>query len=83
MKSGDQRLELTNLSDTVYTAKLYMGTGREPLNVVWDTGLDWTFIETNECTKCSSTYNTASSISFSKIGSNTATSYQGLNVAGF
>ena len=52
VKSADVRVDFVNSYDVIYTGKLYMGTTRKPVNLIWDTGTDWTVVEINTCTNC-------------------------------
>ena len=40
------------MANAEYTGKLLMGSSRQPMNVVWDTGSDWLVMEVKECDSC-------------------------------
>jgi len=76
MKPADQRITLQNTNNGVYTGKLYMGTGRVGLNMVWDTYYDWTLAK-------SSAYSTSTSVTYTKFNDITLTYlYDGTKITG-
>ena len=75
MKAADQRITLQNTNNGVYTGKLYMGTGRAALNMVWDTAYDWTMAKLTA-------YNTGSSGTYVKESDLSLVFYDGTKITG-
>jgi hypothetical protein len=66
---GDVSIDLTNYANYQYTGPLWMGSNRQRVDVIYDTGSDWLVLDTDFCTDChlpvfktkkSSTYNVVS-----------------------
>jgi hypothetical protein len=49
---GDVSIDLTNYANFQYTGPLWMGSKRELLDVIYDTGSDWLVLDTDFCTDC-------------------------------
>jgi hypothetical protein len=47
--SGDTRMIQKNNNNLEYVGKLYMGSSRQEVDVVWDTGSSWTTINDHRC----------------------------------
>jgi len=47
--SGDTRMIQKNNNNLEYVGKLYMGSSRQEVDVVWDTGSSWTTVNDDRC----------------------------------
>lgn len=50
------RLGLTNYWDFYYVGDLYMGSNRDKVRVIWDTGSEWLTLMSYLCSTCNSFY---------------------------
>lgn len=48
----DMSIDLTNIDDLSYVAKIFVGSDKQGLDVVYDTGSDYLVIQANDCTDC-------------------------------
>ena len=65
----DTSTDLYNYYNLQYYGPIYMGDGRETIDVVWDTGSVIYLAETEACTECDQdkVYNTATSASYTDL----------------
>ena len=49
---GDVSIDLTNYMNFQYTGPLWMGSKRQRLDVIYDTGSDWLVLDTDFCRDC-------------------------------
>lgn len=52
MVGGDVSIDLSNYMNFQYTGPLWMGSKRELLDVIYDTGSDWLVLDTDFCSDC-------------------------------
>ena len=58
--SPEIQVDLENFYNIYYSGKIYMGSNREQLNMLYDTGSDWLLCEVHTCETCDDTvYNYA------------------------
>ena len=61
-------IDLTNLYDLSYMAKVFVGSDKQPLDVIYDTGSDYLVIQAKDCSDClSDTFDHETSSSYKVI----------------
>jgi hypothetical protein len=56
---------MANYYDLFYTGEVYFGANSQQLHVIWDTGSDWTMVESSDCINCNGdTYDYTQSTTF-------------------
>ena len=48
----DLNIDLSNMNDLSYVAKLYIGSNKQGLDVIYDTGSDYLVIQADTCDNC-------------------------------
>ena len=62
------RVHLTNVLNTLYFGELYVGTPPQKMSVIYDTGSDWTVLESKYCANCLlHTYDSQRSLTHSRV----------------
>ena len=63
--SPDATNTLINTNNLMYAGTVYIGSNKQPLDVIFDTGSDWLVVEDTSCTTCVSTiFNKTKSTTF-------------------
>ncbi len=80
---------LANMENLVYMGNIYMGSQKQQLKLIFDTGSDWLVLLDKDCTNCVSTkFNSLNSTTFAvdsttsktlKYGSAQVTGYTGID----
>lgn len=61
--------QVTNYFDLFYVGDIFMGSDKQDLNVIWDTGSNWLMMETDKCSNCiGDTFDTTSSQTYQESG---------------
>lgn len=71
------QVNVDNYLNLQYTGPVYMGSGLEKIDVIYDTGSHWLAIDTDLCANCTALdgtyFNTAASTTFNVFDSDTGT----------
>jgi Eukaryotic aspartyl protease len=67
-------IDLTNLDDLTYVAKVYVGSDKQGLDVVYDTGSDYLVLQSSTCSTCvSDKFNPSTSTTYAVVDPTTKT----------
>ena len=62
------RVHLSNVLNTLYFGEIYAGTPPQKMQVIYDTGSDWTVLESKYCSNClMHTYDSKNSSTHSRV----------------
>jgi hypothetical protein len=48
----DLSIDLSNMDDLSYVAKIYIGSNKQGLDVIYDTGSDYLVVQADDCSNC-------------------------------
>ena len=68
LRADNHNLPLSNYYNYYYYGTVYMGSEKEEVSTVWDTGSDWSVVEVYNCAGCNgSTYDYRTSDDFTWV----------------
>jgi hypothetical protein len=70
----DLNIDLSNMDDLSYVAKIYIGSNKQGLDVIYDTGSDYLVVQADDCSNCvSDKFIPSQSTTYEVIDSSTKT----------
>jgi len=73
-KTVDLSIDLLNLNDLSYQAKVYVGSDKQGLDVIYDTGSDYLVLQASDCSTCESDkFDSATSTTYAVVDGSTKT----------